>query len=285
MSKRYYWLKLKDDFFSSIKIKKLRKNEDGNLLTIIYLKMQLLSVKNGGVLLFESVESSFEEELALVLDEEVTYVRQTVGFLRTQGMLEQLDDRQFLLTDAAPNIGSESESAARVRRLRCKRNAQPLHFDENVTSDIEKDIDTDIDIDTEKEGEGETPQPIADDNLSKYEQKFEDINEFRPDGRSIPQNITDSQARKLDDDTKSLFLRYQPVFEVRRLSAPEFSGGWSRCCGALCPFPDGYIRARRILLYNFSPGTIRLTDWKGRDRAAKPADERGMSAKSFGGAV
>ena len=45
MSKRYYWLKLKDDFFSSIKIKKLRKTEDGNLLTIIYLKMQLLSVK------------------------------------------------------------------------------------------------------------------------------------------------------------------------------------------------------------------------------------------------
>ena len=171
MSKRYYRLKLKDDFFSSIKIKKLRKNEDGNLLTIIYLKMQLLSVKNGGVLLFESVESSFEEELALVLDEEVTYVRQAVGFLRTQGMLEQLDDRQFLLTDAAPNIGSESESAARVRRLRCKRNAQPLHFDENVTADI----------DTEKEGE--TPQPIADDNLSKCEQKFEDINEFRPDGR------------------------------------------------------------------------------------------------------
>ena len=42
MSKRYYWLKLKDDFFSSIKIKKLRKTEDGNLLTIIYLKMQLM---------------------------------------------------------------------------------------------------------------------------------------------------------------------------------------------------------------------------------------------------
>ena len=61
MSKRYYWLKLKDDFFSSIKIKKLRKTEDGNLLTIIYLKMQLLSVKNGGTLSFEGVESSFEE--------------------------------------------------------------------------------------------------------------------------------------------------------------------------------------------------------------------------------
>lgn len=139
MSKRYYWLKLKDDFFSSIKIKKLRKTEDGNLLTIIYLKMQLLSVKNGGTLSFEGVESSFEEELALVLDEEIDAVRQTVEFLRAQGMLEQVDDRQFLLTDTASNIGSESESAARVRSLRYKQDTQPLHSDENVTLDIERE--------------------------------------------------------------------------------------------------------------------------------------------------
>ena len=43
MAKRYYWLKLKDDYLDSPKIKKLRKIAGGDTYTIIYLKMQLLS--------------------------------------------------------------------------------------------------------------------------------------------------------------------------------------------------------------------------------------------------
>ena len=44
-NKRYYWLKLMDDFFDSKRIKKLRKMAGGDTYTIIYLKMQLLSLK------------------------------------------------------------------------------------------------------------------------------------------------------------------------------------------------------------------------------------------------
>ena len=68
---RFYWLKLKEDYFSSPKIKKLRKIAGGDTFTIIYLKMQLLSVSSGGVITFERIEDNFEEELALKLDEQV----------------------------------------------------------------------------------------------------------------------------------------------------------------------------------------------------------------------
>ena len=44
-NRKYYWLKLKDDFFKSRVIKKLRKIAGGDTYTIIYLKMQLLSIK------------------------------------------------------------------------------------------------------------------------------------------------------------------------------------------------------------------------------------------------
>ena len=44
--KKYYWLKLKDDFFRDKKMKKLRNIAGGDTYTIIYLKMQLLSLKN-----------------------------------------------------------------------------------------------------------------------------------------------------------------------------------------------------------------------------------------------
>lgn len=72
MAKRYYWLKLKDDYLDSPKIKKLRKIAGGDTYTIIYLKMQLLSVKNQGVIEYEGIEQTFAEELALKLTKTLT---------------------------------------------------------------------------------------------------------------------------------------------------------------------------------------------------------------------
>ena len=48
--KRYYWLKFRDDFFDSKRIKKLRKMAGGDTYTIIYLKMMLKTwVKEAGI--------------------------------------------------------------------------------------------------------------------------------------------------------------------------------------------------------------------------------------------
>ena len=55
MGKRYYWLKLPDDFFRQKPIKKLRKIAGGDTYTIIYLKMLLISLKNEGKLYFDGV--------------------------------------------------------------------------------------------------------------------------------------------------------------------------------------------------------------------------------------
>ena len=43
-TKKYYWLKLNEGFFRDKKIKKLRKIAGGDTYTVIYLKMQLLSL-------------------------------------------------------------------------------------------------------------------------------------------------------------------------------------------------------------------------------------------------
>lgn len=67
--KRYYWLKLKEDFFSSRRIKKLRNMAGGDTYTIIYLKMQLLAMKTEGVLTWTGLEDNFADELALDLNE------------------------------------------------------------------------------------------------------------------------------------------------------------------------------------------------------------------------
>ena len=95
--KKYYWLKLKNDFFNQPRIKKLRRLAGGDTYTIIYLKMQLLSLENEGVLIFEGIEDDFVEELALTIDEDTENVRFTVIYLMNQGLLEEVQKDEYAL--------------------------------------------------------------------------------------------------------------------------------------------------------------------------------------------
>lgn len=138
MAKRYYWLKLQEDFFASPRIKKLRRIAGGDTFTIIYLKMQLLSVKTGGILTFQGVEETFEEELALILDEDSDNIKMTVAFLLAHGLMEQSDGCNFLLPEAAESIGSTSESRDRVRAYRERkaiRDSIPLVMVEKISKE------------------------------------------------------------------------------------------------------------------------------------------------------
>jgi predicted phage replisome organizer len=136
--KRYYWLKLKEDYFTNPKIKKLRKIAGGDTFTIIYLKMQLLSISNQGIIEFEEIENTFEEELSLKLDEDLENVQLTLAYLKAQGLVET-NKNEYLLVDACNNIGSECDSAKRVREFREKKN-KVLQCNSGVTPVLQNSI-------------------------------------------------------------------------------------------------------------------------------------------------
>ncbi len=118
--KRYFWLKLKDDIFSSRRIKKLRSMENGDTLFVIYLKLQLIAMKCEGLLTYTGLEESFEEELALDLDEDVELVKSTLDFLLKYELAERISDTEILLPWALANTGSEGASAERMRNKRAE---------------------------------------------------------------------------------------------------------------------------------------------------------------------
>ena len=161
-NKRYYWLKLMDDFFDSKRIKKLRKMAGGDTYTIIYLKMQLLSLKKGGYLEYSGLEDEFYKEIALDIDEDEINVQVTIQYLLSCGLLETSDSIEYKLPFVQDNLGSETASTRRSRKSR--ENAQKmlqcnsvatecnkLQQNCNVEIDIEKDIDTDIEKENIKE--------------------------------------------------------------------------------------------------------------------------------------
>ena len=156
--KRYFWLKLKEDFFQSKRIKKLRNMAGGDTYTIIYLKLQLKAMKNDGIIQFDHLENSIADELALDLDEQADDVAATLIYLTHCGLAESSDNEAFYFPYAVENVGSENSSAARVRKYREKQKA--LHGNKSETpvkrlcnGEIEKEIEI------EKEGEEEPPYP------------------------------------------------------------------------------------------------------------------------------
>ena len=116
--KKYYWLKLMKDFFTQPKIKKLRRIAGGDTYTIIYLKLQLLSIDNNAVLEYQEIENDFIEEMALTIDEDVENVKVTINYLIAQGMLEKVDDHNYILVETLKSIGSETSKAELMRKKR-----------------------------------------------------------------------------------------------------------------------------------------------------------------------
>lgn len=170
MGKRYYWLKLPEDFFGDKAIKRLRKIAGGDTYVIIYLKMMLRSLKDDGYLYYDGLEEDFPAELALDLDEEEDNVQVTLNFLLQHGKLEIRSEQEYFMPDM--NIGSETAVAERVRRCRAKKQSEVLQCNTPETQ-VKQNGNGEIDIDREIEKEiylsildGESKE-----NLSTFQQQ------------------------------------------------------------------------------------------------------------------
>ena len=145
-NKRYYWIQLAQDFFKSKEMKLLRKIAGGDTHTIIYLKMMLISLEDGGHIYYDGLADNLAEEIALVIDENVEDIKITLIFLESKGLLTRKNDRDYFLEQVPEMVGSETAS---TRRSRKHRELRGLHCNTIATTcdgdiEIEKDIDTEI---------------------------------------------------------------------------------------------------------------------------------------------
>ena len=200
--KRYYWFRLHKDFFQKKEIKRLRRVAGGDTYAVIYLKMLLRSIVDGGKLYFDGYEETFVSELALDIDEDEQNVQITVNYLLKNGLLLECEDDEYYLPEASNNTGSETAAASRMRKLRNKSKeldcnnvtqqcnnvtpmlhecSQPLQtcygeiekenrdIDRVIDIDIDRHRDRDITISTtrEKEKEEKTLYPVL--NIEIYD--------------------------------------------------------------------------------------------------------------------
>lgn len=164
--KRYFWLKLKEDWFSGTTEKYLKSLPAGDSLLITYLKIQLMSLKTEGFLKYERLLPSAEEEIAMLIDEPVNNVRLLINVLLKTGAIERLDDNSLYLLSLQNLIGSEGSSTDRVRRFRERQKALQCN---NNQLQIEGEIlgNSELDVENSKalQCNDNVMQDVTDENL------------------------------------------------------------------------------------------------------------------------
>ena len=140
----------------------MRKLPGGEELTIIYLKIMLVSLADEGKIYFEGLADDLAEELALLIDEDPEAIRMALLFLSQKNLLTTSDNFQYKLEQVPEMIGSETASTRRARKHRESQKA--LQCNTNATK-RNGEIDIEIDKDIEIDNNNRTISPSLSENL------------------------------------------------------------------------------------------------------------------------
>ena len=117
-NKRYYWLKLKKDFFQQHQIKVLKSLPNGRLYALIYLELMAESTSHEGELRYSKLLPYDIVTLSAVIDEDKDNVEKAIETLINLELVEVLEDGTIFMREIEKLIGSETGSAIRKREYR-----------------------------------------------------------------------------------------------------------------------------------------------------------------------
>lgn len=172
--KRYYWLKLKRDFFKRHDIQIIEGMPNGKDYILFYLKLLCESVDHDGNLRFSEQIPYNEGMLATITNTNIDIVRSAIKIFTELHMMEIMDDGTFYMNEVEKMLGSETYWAKKKREQKERElNGQtgvgnfPTLSNEIPTSpsksiDIDKELDIDIDIDSnvDKKKEEKPKKPV-----------------------------------------------------------------------------------------------------------------------------
>lgn len=159
-NKKYYYLRLKDNFFDSDELKILESMKDGYLYSNILLKLYLRSLKNDGKLVVNDRIPYNAEMLASVTGHQVGTIKQALSMFKELGLIEILENGAIYMLDIQNFIGKGSTEADRQRlydrRISEERKQKKLTQSRNLEEILEKStpeikIELEKDIKIEKE--------------------------------------------------------------------------------------------------------------------------------------
>ena len=126
-NKKYYYLKLKENFFESDSMVLLENMKDGYLYSNILLKLYLRSLKDGGRLMLNGAIPYNSQMLASVTRHQVGTVEKALTIFKELGLIEILDSGSIYIMNIQDFIGESSSEADRKRAYRSRIERERFH--------------------------------------------------------------------------------------------------------------------------------------------------------------
>lgn len=170
---KYYWLKLKRDFFKRHDIRIIEEMPNGKDYILFYLKLLLESVDHEGSLRFSDTIPYNEQMLSVVTNTNIDIVRSAMKLFVELNMMAIYDDQTIYMNEVDKLIGSETRWAEKKRLQRSKEDNVPL---------LSSECPTEIETDKEKE--------------KKKEKEIHSINHSVPDDETVENFSGDPESRR-----------------------------------------------------------------------------------------
>lgn len=125
-NKRFYWIKLRENFFQQETIDWLMEQENGSAYIVLYLKMCLLTANTSGELIRTIGDMTIPYEPKKISQKtgfDIDTVNVALSLFKHLGLIEETQGGIPVMPEVKNMVGSESESAARVRKYRKKKKA------------------------------------------------------------------------------------------------------------------------------------------------------------------
>ena len=118
MAKKYYWLKLKRDFFKRHDIRIIEDMDNGKDYILLYLKLLVESIDHNGELRFSDTIPYSDKMISTITNTNIDIVRSAMKVFQELKFIEVMDDETIFMSQVNDMIGSESEWAQKKRLYR-----------------------------------------------------------------------------------------------------------------------------------------------------------------------
>ena len=212
-NRKYYYLKLKENYFDDDSIVLLESMQDGVLYSNILLKLYLKSLKHGGRLQLDEDIPYTAQMIATITRQQIGTVERALQIFLKLGLVEVLDSGTFYMSNIELLIGQSSTEAERKRAARLQNKALSAlrtsggHLSDIRPPEIEIELEKEIEIKREIEKvRPETGHPSH--TYGHYQNVFLTDGELADLQASFPA-VWEQYIEKLSEYMASTGKRYQ----------------------------------------------------------------------------
>ncbi len=151
-NKKYYYIKLKENYFERDNVKILEAQENGFVYSLIILKLYLKSCKYDGCLMMTDRIPYNPEKLdilAKVLNHDVAHIKDALSYAKELDLITIVESGEIWMTDIQNFIGLSSTEADRIRNYRNKisdKEKESVQMYDKCTPELEIELKKEIKI-------------------------------------------------------------------------------------------------------------------------------------------